>query len=120
LGQLAGKRIGVDDYSMTAAVWLRGLLASEYGVDHRSIVWVTPREQRFAIPPGANVERVDTAEPDGSLEARLLAGSLDAALAFSFADRERPPGERKLRTLLADPEAAERAYYRRTGLFPIH
>jgi 4,5-dihydroxyphthalate decarboxylase len=118
--QLRGKRVGVDDYSMTAAVWLRGLLRSEYGVDHRGITWVTPRQQRFPLPPDANVEQVDTTEAGGSLEARLLAGSIDAALGFSFADAGRPAAERRLRTLLADPETAERAYYRATGLFPIH
>src|SRR5258708_7289552 len=39
LDQLAGTRIGVEDYSMTAAVWFRGLIEDEYGVDHRSITW---------------------------------------------------------------------------------
>ena len=53
--QLAGKRIGVEDYSMTAAVWFRGLLKDEYGVDHRQIAWVTRRRQRFPFPAGARV-----------------------------------------------------------------
>jgi 4,5-dihydroxyphthalate decarboxylase len=116
--ELAGKRIGIDDYSMTAGVWVRGLLESEYGVDHRSITWVTPLAQRFPIPAGANVEQVDCAQ--ASLEERLVAGELDAMLGFSLRDGQRPPGERRLRTLLADPRAAEEAYFRRSGNFPIH
>ena len=30
---LAGKRIGVQEYRQSAAVWIRGLLRDEYGVD---------------------------------------------------------------------------------------
>ena len=41
---------------MTAAVWFRGLLRDEYGVDHRSITWVTRQKQRFSFPAGARVE----------------------------------------------------------------
>jgi 4,5-dihydroxyphthalate decarboxylase len=120
LSELAGKRVGVDDYSMTAAVWVRGLLRSEYGVEHPAITWVTPRRQRFPIAAGARVELVDTEQPGGTLEQRLAAGSIDAMLGFSLEDSKRPPSERRLRTLLPDPQVAERDYYRRTGLFPIH
>ncbi|HEV7821503.1 MAG TPA: PhnD/SsuA/transferrin family substrate-binding protein, partial [Burkholderiales bacterium] len=59
LADLAGKRVGVEDYSMTAAVWVRGLLEDEYGVDPGSIRWITYRKQRLALPPQANVEIVD-------------------------------------------------------------
>src|SRR5207302_4509717 len=37
---LAGKRIGVQLYTMTAAIWIRGLLQHEYGVDLSTIQWV--------------------------------------------------------------------------------
>src|SRR5262249_21346547 len=37
---LAGKRIGVPLYTMTAAVWIRGLLMHEYGVDLSAVRWV--------------------------------------------------------------------------------
>ena len=38
--ELAGKRIGVPLYTMTAAVWIRGLLMHEYGVDLSAVRWV--------------------------------------------------------------------------------
>jgi 4,5-dihydroxyphthalate decarboxylase len=120
LSELAGKRVGVDDYSMTAAVWVRGLLHSEYGVEHRAITWVTERRQRFPIPAGAQVELVDTEQAGGTLEQRLVAGNIDAMLGFSLEDSQRAPAERRLRTLLPDPQAVEREYFERTGLFPIH
>ncbi len=33
----AGRRIGVPEYQMTAALWVRGILSDEYGVEARSI-----------------------------------------------------------------------------------
>ena len=37
---LAGKRIGVPLYTMSAAVWIRGLLPNDYGVDFSKVHWV--------------------------------------------------------------------------------
>src|SRR3981081_3178955 len=37
--ELAGKRVGVPLYTMTAAVWIRGHLAHQYGVDLSGIRW---------------------------------------------------------------------------------
>src|SRR5262245_63974355 len=37
---LAGKRIGVPLYTMTAAVFIRGMLSDEYGVDFSGVQWV--------------------------------------------------------------------------------
>ena len=43
---LKGKRVGVGDYQMTAAVWVRGFLTHEYGVTPKDIVWVTGKPIR--------------------------------------------------------------------------
>src|SRR6185295_17764111 len=37
---LEGKRVGVPLYTMTAAIFIRGLLQHEYGVDFEKIHWV--------------------------------------------------------------------------------
>src|SRR3954452_1795327 len=37
---LAGKRIGVPLYTMSAAVWIRGLLMHDYDVDLSGVQWV--------------------------------------------------------------------------------
>lgn len=114
LEQLAGKRVGVEDYSMTAAVWFRGLLHEEHGIEAKSITWVTHAKQRFPFPEGANVETTNAA-----LEDLLCAGALDAMLGFSLKDARRPAHEQRLRTVLADPQASEEAYFERTGIYPI-
>ena len=41
--QLAGKRVGVPEYQQTAALWARGILQHEYGLDPRSIDWYMER-----------------------------------------------------------------------------
>ncbi|MDB5805598.1 MAG: dihydroxyphthalate decarboxylase [Betaproteobacteria bacterium] len=115
IGQLAGKRIGVEDYSMTAAVWVRGLLQDEYGVDPASITWISGKSQRFAPPAGAKVEASDS-----DYETLLMEGSVDAIVGLTLRDAKLPPRARTLRSILSDPEAAELAYYERTGIYPIN
>lgn len=115
LQDLSGARIGVEDYSMTAAVWVRGLLEEDYGVDWRSITWVTSPKQRFPAPPSARVELLE-----GTPEQLLLAGSVDAIVGFTLKDGHRPWQERRLRTVLQNPEATELAYFERTSIYPIN
>ncbi len=119
---LAGKRVGVPEWAQTAAIYTRGLLAHEYGVDLASIHW----HQAGVNEPG-RIEKVKLSLPSGvrltviadrSLSEMLLAGDLDAVLSA------RPPapilaGDPRVRRLFADPRAVELAYARKTGLFPI-
>lgn len=120
---LKGKRIGVREYSMTAAVVARGLLEDEHGVGSRDVTWVVgdveDRERSHIplpdLPSGFHVER---APDDRFLVDMLLAGELDALLAY------KPPkafvkGHPGLIRLFPDYEAREREYARRTGIFPV-
>lgn len=119
----AGRRIGVPEYQMTAALWMRGILADEHGVDCASIHWRTGaldegvRRERLdlALPPGMVVEPIAEGE---TLQELLLRGEIDGLLA------PKPPkafleGSADLVRLFPDFEAAEQAYHRRTGFFPI-
>ena len=38
---LGGKRIGVAEYAMTAAVWIRGFLSDDHGVAAKDVAWFT-------------------------------------------------------------------------------
>src|SRR5947199_344632 len=38
---LVGKRVGVPEYQITAAVWVRGILQHEYGVPPEKMKWFT-------------------------------------------------------------------------------
>src|ERR1700751_1817047 len=74
--ELKGKRIGVGDYQMTAAVWTRGFLAHEYGVMPEDISWVVGSPIRdIKVPEGIRLERL----PAGTtLEEMLERGGIDA------------------------------------------
>jgi 4,5-dihydroxyphthalate decarboxylase len=123
LADLAGKRVGVPEYQMTAALWMRGLLKDEHGIDVTSISWRTGaldqgvRRERLALNPPADLSIVPIADGE-TLQDLLYAGELDALLAPN------PPkgflaGDPRIERIVPDFEAAERDYHRRTGFFPI-
>src|SRR5689334_6712607 len=75
---LHGKRVGVRAYTVTTGMWVRGILAGDYGVDLESVTWVTFEEPHVAEyrDPG-NVERAPVGK---ELKQMLLDGDVDAAI----------------------------------------
>jgi 4,5-dihydroxyphthalate decarboxylase len=111
-GDLNGKTVGVRAYTQTTGVWVRGILAQDYGVDVDSIKWVTFEEghlAEYADPP--NVRRA----PDGKqLVQMLIDGELDAAI---VGDKFPDP---RLKPLIPEPEAANRRWSQGHGGVPIN
>jgi len=111
-GDLGGKRIGIRSWSVTTAVWIRGILADDFGVDLQSVRWVTfeePHVAEFRDPPG--VERAAAGKEIGAM---LLAGELDAAVLGE------PSADPRLRPLIPNPEAAARAWREKHGALQIN
>lgn len=121
--QFVGRRIGVPEYQMTAAVWMRGILKDEYNVDCDSIHWRTGaldagiRKERLPLdlPLGMVVEPINEGQ---TLQQLLLDGEIDGLLA------PKPPqafldGNPDIVRVVPDFETAEIAYHRKTGFFPI-
>jgi 4,5-dihydroxyphthalate decarboxylase len=119
---LRGKRMGVPEYSMTAAVWLRGLLQHEYGVPPQEIHWIQAGEEHpgrkdrvdFEMPSGIRLE----SRPDNTLNEMIDSGEIDAMMS------PRMPtcfieGSPRVRRLFANYKQVEMEYFRNTGLFPI-
>jgi 4,5-dihydroxyphthalate decarboxylase len=119
---LRGKVVGVPEYQMTAAVWVRGILRDEYGLRAAEVKWRNGgleqpgREARvpLALPSDIELRPIPANE---TLSQHLDDGRIDAlisALAPSCFGRNP-----KVRRLFADYRAAEKAYFRRTRMFPI-
>lgn len=118
--ELAGKRVGVPEYQMTAAVWLRGLLEDEHGVKPGDMEWFQGGLETWGRKPFQPVEpegvRIVPTERGKTLAGMLADGELDALIS------PRVPsvyGLGSIRRLFADPSAAAREYFERTRVFPI-
>lgn len=119
---LAGRRVGVREFSMTAALVARGVLSDEYGLDPASIDWICGPADGSDAPPIVRKRpdgiRLEMAPPGVDLSGLLAAGELDAMLAY------KPPpafleGNAPVRRLFEDYRSVEADYARRTGRFPI-
>ncbi len=109
---LPGKRIGVRAFSQTTGVWLRGILLDEYGVDHRSITWVTEEDahvQEYQDPP--NVLRIASGQ---TLPGMLQFGEIDAGIALTGVDPLR------VRSVIPDADEAAAKWHRKTGAYPVN
>ncbi len=128
---LKGKRVGVPEYQQTAALWARGVLQEEFGVEPRHMeFWMERGASRshggavgFAAPPGVTIH---TVPPEKNLGGMMLAGEVDALLHYivdanlvdrSTADLWNHPD---IAPLFPDPWAEGVRYYRKTGIFPIN
>jgi 4,5-dihydroxyphthalate decarboxylase len=110
---LKGKRVGVGDYQMTAAVWVRGFLTHEYGVKPEDIVWVTGQPIRSIKLP--DDVRLQSLPADATLERMLEVSEIDALISVMV-----PSGFGKtVRRLFRDSRKVEIEYYRKTRIFPI-
>lgn len=121
---LAGKRIGVQGHQMTAAVWIRGLLRQEHGVDLDGVTWFEGGVNQPGVTGGSVMQLrparpVDTRTigPQQTLSSMLERGEIDALIG-AFTPESFRPGSSVVR-LFTDHVAAERAYFQRTGVFPI-
>jgi 4,5-dihydroxyphthalate decarboxylase len=110
---LEGRVVGVNrGYTVTTGLWVRGVLAREYGVDLARVTWAATDDehvQEYRAP--ANV----TYKYRGRQLAELLrSGELAAAVGDV---RGEVAG---MEPLIADARAAGVAWYRKTGIYPIN
>jgi 4,5-dihydroxyphthalate decarboxylase len=110
---LTGRRVGVRAYTQTTGAWVRGFLQEDYGVDFRSILWITfedPHVAEYTDPPW-----VRRAAEGKQLLQMLLDGEIDAAIFGS----ENPEGT-PLQPLIPDAAEAAARWAQKHGGVPIN
>jgi 4,5-dihydroxyphthalate decarboxylase len=120
---LIGKRVGTPEYQMTAAVWIRGILAEHHGVPVDSMTYFTggaeqpgrAEKLKLTLPPNIQVERIG---PTQTLSQMLLDGEIDA-LYTARTPSTFQTGGGQVRRLFPNYGEVERHYFRQTGIFPI-
>lgn len=115
--QLKGRTVATGQYWLSAAIWQRQFLQETYGVAPQEMSWVTlgpERLEALRVPPGV-AHRLDTT--GRSMRQLAAAGEIDATLnpGAPLASGDADP----LVPAFRDPLAAQRDYFRRTGIFPI-
>jgi 4,5-dihydroxyphthalate decarboxylase len=120
---LSGTRIGLQEYDMTAAVVLRGILRDQFGVDACSVRWAVGEIGRLRpveIPEGCRKDgiEIEILDESASLQSRLEYGEIDVLVSLN------PPsdflaGKPWIRRLIPNPSDLERDYLSAGGIFPI-
>ena len=120
---LEGRLVGIPEYQMTFGLWVRGILADQYGVATDALRYRTAgtnksgRVERLPLELPATLDVAPLAA-GATLDAAILAGEIDAILSPA-PPRSFRAGNPNVRRLFPDPQHEERAYFTKTGFFPI-
>ncbi|WP_375490556.1 ABC transporter substrate-binding protein [uncultured Jatrophihabitans sp.] len=120
---LVGAVVGTPEYQLTACVWVRGLLAEDYGVPVDSVRYRTGgqetagRVEKQQLDLAGRVE-VEPIPPDRTLADMLVRGEV-AALHTPRVPSPFVANARNVARLWPDTEAEERTWFARTCIFPI-
>ncbi len=121
---LRGKTIATAGYSQSSLTWIRGILQHEYGIKPIDMKWIisikssdkgTVSKNESALPEGVPIQF----GPEGVDESEMLVeGKVDAV--FSAKEPQAYiDGHPKIARLFSDYRQVERAYFTKTGIFPI-
>jgi 4,5-dihydroxyphthalate decarboxylase len=120
---LEGKRVGVPLHTMTAAIFIRGMLQHDHGIDLSTIQWVQGAINSAgahgspSVLPLLKPVSIENNETGKSLSDLLDEGSIDAIIGtrLPLAMRHNP----NIQRLFPNFQEVERDYYQRTRIFPI-
>jgi len=123
---LRGKKIATPGYSSTSLTWIRGIFSDEYGVSPEDVEWVVSSKtsdsasgktskQENVVPEGLTILK----GPAGVDESDLLESGEVDALFHAVEPRAFVEGNPIVGRLFPDNREVERAYFAKTGIFPI-
>jgi 4,5-dihydroxyphthalate decarboxylase len=120
---LIGKKVGSPEYQLTAPVWIRGILSDEYAVPVSGPRYFTGGQEepgriekmKVSLPSEVRVEAIP---PGKTLSQMLDAGEIDALytprIPSTFLN-----GSGRVVRLFENHSEVEKAYFRKTQIFPI-
>jgi 4,5-dihydroxyphthalate decarboxylase len=120
---LEGKRIGVALYTMTAAIFIRGLLQHDYGVDFSKCTWVQGAINAAGahgsptVLPLLKPVKLEQGPPNKSLDDLIQEGAVDATIGTSMPESFRTNPD--IARLFPNFVELEKDYYKRTRIYPI-
>jgi 4,5-dihydroxyphthalate decarboxylase len=124
---LRGRTIATPGYSSSSLTWIRGMIEDEYGVSPQNVTWVVSKKDSSADVSGT-VSKQENVVPDGIEvvegppgldESDLLESGQVDALYHAIEPRAFIEGDPIVARLFPDARQAERAYFAKTGIFPI-
>ena len=120
---LIGRRVGIPEYQLTALLWVRGILADDYGVRPEDIEWYVGGEERAGRREKLPLQlpdriRIHPIPPNTTLTELLVRGEIDAMIA-PRAPSAFLEGHPAVGRLFPNYPEVEAEYFRRTGIFPI-
>ncbi len=117
---IAGKCVGVPLYTMTAAVWIRGILTHHYDVDLSNVRWIegainhAGRHGEPSAPPLLKPVKIEHDPKGRSLSELLARHEIDVIMGT-----QHPDPDPDIAPLFPDARKVEREFYRATKIFPI-
>lgn len=120
---LAGKKIGIAEYQLSANVWVRGILEEDFGVKPSAITWVrggmdSPgRPEKIKLNLPADV-RIEQAPAGATLNQMLIDGDIDGFIGPRW-PKCFDEGHPQVGRLFTDSISVAADYFKRTGIFPI-
>jgi 4,5-dihydroxyphthalate decarboxylase len=119
---LVGRTVGCPEYQMTAAVWIKGILAEHFDLPVDSVRYVTGgleqpgrREPAFELTRPIEVRQIPD---DRTLSSMLETGEIDA-LYTAHTPSCFTQGSPAVRRLFKDHQQVEFEYFEMTRIFPI-
>jgi 4,5-dihydroxyphthalate decarboxylase len=124
---LRGRKVATPGFSSTSLTWLRGIMQHEYGLNPEAIQWYVSAKdssaeaagkvskQESMVPKGLSVSQ----GPEGKDESDMLESGEVDALFHAAEPRAYIEGHPKVARLFPDFRKTERAYFKKTGIFPI-
>jgi 4,5-dihydroxyphthalate decarboxylase len=120
---LVGGVVGVPEYEVTAAVWIRGIFAERHGLPVRGVRYRTGgihqagrvEKMPLRLPAGIQVDPIPTGR---TLVDMMCSGELDA-LYTPRTPRAGAGNQHRIRPMFPQVRQVEEEYFRETGIFPI-